>query len=128
MFCRGEQRIELGPRLDVQVAHADADRLRQLGRGLSHAGEHERPRIESRRKDALELAGGDDVGARAELFQDPQDTQIAVGFHGVADTMRHALQRVVQGVVLSPDKIGAVDVHGRAHALRDGAEQTGVEP
>src|SRR5207245_511159 len=76
---------------------------------------------------AAQLAYRNDVGASAEGLEHLEHADIAVCLHGIADAVRHVLQGVVQRVVLRPHEIRAVDVGRRAHALRDAAQQRGVE-
>ena len=123
-----DRHVQLGGGLNVHEADADADRFLELGRRLADAREHDRGGIESGRERAPQLAHRDDVRSRPKGLQNLENADVAVGLHRVADAVRYLLERVVQGVVLRADQVGAVDVHGRPHALRDRAEQRGVEP
>ena len=121
----GEQGVELARGFDVDETDAGADRFLELGWGL--ARKHDAVRIEPGDEDAAQLAHGDDVGARAELLEHPQDAEVAVRLDRIADAVPDALQRVVQGVVLRANQVGAVDVGGCPNAIRDRLKQSRID-
>ncbi len=124
----GAERRQLAGRFDVDEADARANRLPDLRCGLAHAGEHDAVGIEPRESGAAQLADRYDIGAGAELLQDAEDAEVAVGFDGIADAMPDAMERVVERVVLRANQIGTVDVGWRPDAIRDRLQQSRIEP
>ncbi len=127
VFGDGGERRQLAGRFDVDEADTRANRLFDLRCGLAHAGKHDAVGIEPRDAGPAQLAHGHDVGAGAELLQDAEDAEIAVGFDGVADAMPDTVECVVERVVLRANQIGAVDVGRRPDAIRDCLEQSRIE-
>ena len=52
---------------------------------LAHAGKDHFARITAGRNDALKLATGDDVKARAQLAQQTEDGEVGIRFHRITD-------------------------------------------
>jgi hypothetical protein len=70
-------------------------------------------------ENAEEFPAGDDVKARAETCEEIQDSEIRVGFDGVADQMVKGSERGVEALVVSPDGSGGIHIGGRAEAVGD---------
>ena len=124
---RGDHRVQLGGRLDVQEPDARPDRLLELRAGLAHPREHNRRGVESGRECPAQLADGHDIGPGAKRLEHLEDPDIPVGLDRVANAVRHVVQGVVQRVILSPDEVGAVHINRRSDPLRDRAEERRVE-
>ena len=88
------QPVQLLDRLDVQMPEPGADGLPELGGRLPHPAEDDPLGGEARRERPGHLAGGDDVGARAQIAEDAEHGERAVGLDRVADPMRHAASAV----------------------------------
>src|SRR5207247_9750894 len=124
---RGGERSALPWELDIEDRDARANCLLELGRSLADAREHDCVGGEPRRECPAQRAHRADVRSRPESLEYFEDADIAVRLDGIADTMRHVFQGVVQGVVLRPDQVGAIHVCWRTDALRDAAQQRRVE-
>ena len=93
---RGQQ-FQLAGALDVEQQNACLQRLVDLVRQLADAGEDNVPgRFACRRHHPLQLAAGDDIEARAHPRQQPQDRQIRIRFHRVADGVLAAAECFVE--------------------------------
>jgi hypothetical protein len=115
------ERAQLALALHVEGVDAGAQPGRQLVHRLAHPAEDDALAGNAGQQRAVQLAAGDDVAAGAQLRQRAQDTQVAVGFCGVGDEVRHRRQRVVQLAVALADGALAVHVQRRSppgHQLR----------
>src|SRR5256885_958375 len=79
---------------DIDESHAGADCFLDFRVRLADAREHDAVRVEARGPRAAQLPHGHDIAAGTELLQHAQDTEVAVGFDGVANAMAH----VVEGI------------------------------
>src|SRR3990172_4344607 len=136
LAARGRQRVEPGELvggLDVEPAHARFEGVRQLGLGLADAGEDDARRVRADGEDAIQLAAGDDVEARALGFQLGQQGQVEIGFNGEADERAQRGEGRGQAAVVFADNRGRIDVERRAIFPREArqgdrdAMQLGVE-
>ena len=119
----GIQRFEFGGRLDVEAADARRQRGLHFGRRLADAGEHDPGGIAAGGDDAREFPAGDDVEAAPEARQDVQYSEVGIRLDRVADEVRHALERGVEGAEPGFERRARVDVAGRAEALGDAGQR-----
>ncbi|ROO25712.1 hypothetical protein SAHL_13755 [Salinisphaera orenii YIM 95161] len=110
---------QLGLRLDVEAGDADLERALDLVDALAHAGKHHPRRIAAGRDHAFELAHRDDIEAAAQIRQQAEHAEIAVGLHGEADLVVDVGQGRLEDPVMARDRGCAVDIARRAEARRD---------
>ena len=106
--------FEFAGRLGVDGAHAELDRLRELGRGLPDAGEHDLRRDDPRAQRDVDFAAGICVRAAAERSQQSCNRERRVRLERVVNGMRVRGERLVDRAVARGDRRGAVDVERRA--------------
>src|SRR5262249_1711950 len=86
---------QLRLRLAVEAVDAAGEGVLHLVRRLTDAGENDLSRIAAGLENAVQLAAGNDVEARARLGQQRQDGKRRVRLHGIADLMREIAERLV---------------------------------
>ena len=122
-----DDRVELARRFDIDESHAGADCFLDFRVRLADAREHDAVRVEARGPRAAQLPHGHDIRAGTELLQHAQDTEVAVGFDGVANAMADVVEGIGESVVLRANQVRAVDVGRRSYAIRDRLKQPRVE-
>src|SRR5919108_3286186 len=73
-----------------------SDGLSQFIGGLAHSAEHYPVGTKARRKSPGHFAGGDNVRTGAEIAQDTENSQIAVGLYRKTDPVGNGRKRLVQ--------------------------------
>ena len=122
------QEVELLGRLDVQVTEPGPHRCAQLGRRLADPAEHHARGLEPGGEHPGQLAARDDVGAGAEVAENAEDGEGAVGLDRETDAVGNAGKGLVQDTVPLADGAGVVDVRRSAHLGRDLGERDVAQP
>ncbi len=88
----GFDALEFRRAFDVEAADVQLQREVDFGAGFADAGKNDVARVAAGANDALEFAAGNDVEAGAERAEQLQHSEVAVGFHRVADLVRQRTQ------------------------------------
>ena len=117
--ARAASSVEFGLALHVEFEDAGVEREINLRGGLADAGEDDAAGSFGRGgEDALELAAGDDVKARATSGQQLEDGQRGVGLDGVADKVVAAREGLLKEAEALGDLVGGINVERRSVAAR----------
>ena len=109
---------QLGFRFAIEAADIVLERVVDFLRGFPTPEKTTLRGIAAGFENAEQFAAGDDVESRAGIREQPQDRQIAVGFYGVADLVRHRTEGLIVRLETLEDRAARVDVAGRAFAAR----------
>ena len=96
--------------------------MRQLGRRLADAGEHDLARRDAGGAGALELAGRNHVGAGTQAGERGDHRLIGIGLDRVADERGHVREGLGEDPVVPLQRRGRIAIKGRADGLGEGRE------
>ena len=105
---------QFASRFDVNRLQTERNGLFELRRRLPDAGEDDLVRLESHAPRHLDLPDGVGIGSAAEPVQQPADGEVGIGFEGVVQGVRVAVERLIERGESFPQKRGAIDVERRA--------------
>ena len=71
------------------------------------------------RQRAAEFAFGDDIHAGAEPGQGFENGLVGIGFHGIADQMRHAGESLIEHLVVAGERRRRIAIKRRANRRRE---------
>ena len=110
----GIEGFQLGPALDVELQDPGSQPGFQLGRLLGDPGKNDLLWRYAPGQRALELTGGDDIGADAVAGDVGDDVGVHVGLDGVADQRVERGEGGLQALDLRADMGAGVDIQRRA--------------
>ena len=109
--------VEFLDALEVEAPDTGLDGEIDLGDGLADAGKDDPLGIAAREQHAFEFSARNDVEPGAKVSHQPEDGEIAVGLHGIADA--GMAERPSQALEPLLDRRPGIDVRRRAHRIGD---------
>ena len=102
----------------IETVYAAFQSIFHFRGGFADAGKHDLRRVSARLQDAVQLAAGDDVEARAGLGKNAENGQRGVGLHRIANRVRQVAERLRISRVVPADSLAGIDVSRRAGLVR----------
>jgi len=115
-------RLQLRRGFDIEEKNTARQGIVDLIDPLADARVNDLSRIRAGQKRSVQFAAGHDVDAAAFADEDPQDCDVGIGLCGETDNVGLAGEGIVKNPEVPFQGIVAVEIKGRTHLLRDGAD------
>ena len=105
--------------LDIEGVNALLERVGNLLTRLPNACKSAAPGLSTGFQNAEQLAARDDVESGPHFGEEVQNSEVGIGFDGVADEMVERCQRGIEAPVVFADRGGGVNIGRCAEAIGD---------